>query len=76
VAADLVNTALSAYLAFCGRSVYIFYTEHPNPFSVSPLSDQVLGAVIMWVVGSLVFLVPAVLITGSLLQNSSTNSRY
>jgi cytochrome c oxidase assembly factor CtaG len=38
-----------------------------NPFHVSPLSDQMLGAVIMWVVGSFVFLVPATWITFKLL---------
>jgi putative membrane protein len=68
VAADLVNTALAAFLAFCNRPVYPFYIDHPNPFEVSPLSDQILGAVIMWVVGSLAFLVPAALMTFSFLQ--------
>ncbi len=63
VAADLVNTVLSAFLAFCGRPVYTFYVTNPNPFRVSPADDQVLGAVIMWVFGSIIFLVPAMLIT-------------
>jgi cytochrome c oxidase assembly factor CtaG len=55
----MVNTVLSSTLAFCGRPVYTYYLDHPNPFLVSPLDDQVLGAVIMWVIGSLVILVPA-----------------
>jgi len=59
VSADIVNTVLSALLAFCGRPVYRYYLDHANAFQVSPLDDQVLGAVIMWVIGSLVFLVPA-----------------
>jgi putative membrane protein len=63
VAADIVNTLLSAFLAFCGRPVYTFYLTNPNPFQVSPADDQVLGAVIMWVFGSIVFLLPAMLIT-------------
>lgn len=63
VAADLVNTMLSAFLAFCGRPVYAFYVTSPNPFHASPLDDQTLGAVIMWVFGSIIFLVPAMLIT-------------
>ncbi len=67
VSADLVNTMVSATLAFCGRPVYGFYLDHPNPFQVSPLEDQVLGAVIMWVLGSLAFLVPAMVITLQLL---------
>lgn len=69
--ADIVNTALSAFLAFCGRPVYSYYTERPNGLGVDPIADQVTGAVIMWVIGSLVFLVPAMLITVRLLQQSS-----
>jgi putative membrane protein len=70
IAADVVNTMLSAFLAFCDRPVYRFYLDHPNPFHVDPLQDQVLGAVIMWVLGSLAFLVPAMVITLQLLAPS------
>jgi cytochrome c oxidase assembly factor CtaG len=63
VGADIVNTLLSAFLAFCGRPVYSFYLTNPNPFQVSPLDDQVLGAAIMWVFGSIIFLVPAMIVT-------------
>ena len=68
VMADIVNTVLSAFLAFCDRPVYSYYLREPNPFSISPLSDQRAGAVVMWVVGSAVFLVPAVMLTVRLLQ--------
>jgi cytochrome c oxidase assembly factor CtaG len=71
VSADIANTALSAFLAFCGRPVYGYYAEQPNPFHVSLMADQVTGAVIMWVVGSLVFLIPAMFITVRLLQQDS-----
>ena len=74
ISADLVNTALSAFLAFCNRPVYSYYTTGPNPFHVSPLSDQILGAVIMWVLGSIVFLVPAILITVRLMSPSRKTS--
>ena len=66
--ADIVNTALSAFLAFCDRPVYSYYLRQPNPFQISPMTDQIVGAVIMWVIGSLVFLVPVVLIAVNLLQ--------
>jgi cytochrome c oxidase assembly factor CtaG len=75
VGADLVNTALSASLAFCGRPVYGYYITHPNPFGVSLVDDQVLGAVIMWIFGSIVFLAPAMLITMQLLQGRSERER-
>jgi putative membrane protein len=62
ISADIVNTLLSAFLAFCGRPVYAFYLNHPNA-----LQDQVRGAAIMWVFGSLAFLIPAIVITMQLL---------
>jgi cytochrome c oxidase assembly factor CtaG len=71
VGADIVNTALSAFLAFCNRPLYSYYLRRPNVFNVSPMADQVTGAVIMWVVGSLVFLIPAIFITVKLLQQDS-----
>ncbi|HEX3966895.1 MAG TPA: cytochrome c oxidase assembly protein [Edaphobacter sp.] len=75
VTADIVNTALSAFLAFCDRPVYSYYVREANPFSVSPLADQRAGAVAMWVIGSLAFLLPAVGLTIRLLQREGRN-RY
>jgi putative membrane protein len=71
VGADIANTVLSAFLAFCDRPVYSYYAEQPNVFHVSLLADQVAGAVTMWVIGSLVFLIPAAFITIRLLQQDS-----
>ena len=70
VGADVVNTMLSAFLAFCDRPVYHYYLDNPNPFHVDPLQDQVLGAAIMWVLGSLAFLGPVMIITLRLLSPS------
>jgi len=61
--ADIVNTILSAFLAFCERPVYAYYLKQPNGFGISPMADQRAGAAAMWVVGSIIFLVPAVIIT-------------
>ena len=60
---DVVMTLLSAFLAFCDRPVYSYYVQHPNPFHIPVLEDQVLGAVVMWVIGSFAYLVPAMVIT-------------
>lgn len=68
LSADLVNTILSAFLAFCDRPVYGYYLRAPNAFHISPMTDQRAGAAAMWVLGSLVFLVPAVILTARLLQ--------
>jgi putative membrane protein len=74
LSADLVNTALSAFLAFCDRPVYSYYLTKPNPFHISPLADQILGASTMWVVGSFIFLAPATLMTFSLMQSTSART--
>jgi cytochrome c oxidase assembly factor CtaG len=66
--ADIVMTMLSGFLTFCDRPVYPFYVTHPNPFGLPVLEDQVFGAVIMWVLGSFAFLVPAMVITLRLLS--------
>jgi putative membrane protein len=68
ISADVVNSVLSAFLAFCGRPMYPYYSAHPDPLGIEPLPDQVLGAVIMWVFGSTAFLIPAALIAYSLVQ--------
>jgi cytochrome c oxidase assembly factor CtaG len=76
VSADLINTLLSASLAFCNRPVYSYYIDRANPFGLSPLEDQVLGAAIMWVIGSIAFLIPAVLVTVHLLRPSRLLAEY
>jgi putative membrane protein len=76
ISADLVNTLLSAFLAFCNRPVYTYYIDRTNPFGLSRLEDQVLGAAIMWVIGSLAFLIPAVVLTIHLLRPSRLLREY
>jgi putative membrane protein len=76
ISADLVNTLLSAFLAFCNRPVYGYYIDRTNPFGLSRLEDQVLGAAIMWVIGSLAFLIPAVVLTIHLLRPSRLLREY
>jgi putative membrane protein len=71
---DIVMTLLSGFLTFCDRPVYPYYVEHPNPFGLPVLEDQVLGAVIMWVLGSFAFLVPSMVITLRLLGPSHRRS--
>jgi len=66
--ADFVNTGVSAFLCFSGRLLYPSYGEIPRPFGLSALTDQTAAGAFMWVVGSIVFLIPAVAITAQLLS--------
>ena len=63
LSADLVNTLLSALLAFSGRVLYPSYAQAPRVCSMTALQDQIAAGSEMWVLNSLVFLVPAVVLT-------------
>jgi len=65
---DFVNTGISAFLCFSGRLLYPSYGQIPRPFGLSALNDQVAAGAFMWVMGSIVFLIPAVAITARLLS--------
>lgn len=62
LSADVLNTVLSATLAFAGRVLYSSYAEAPRVCFLTPLKDQVAAGAEMWVLNSLVFLIPAVAI--------------
>jgi polyferredoxin len=75
--ADLSNTALSALLTFSDRVIYPYYSEVPRLAGVFPLGDQALAGVLMWVPGSVAFLLPLFGICVGLLsgQRSEVRSR-
>ena len=62
LSADVVNTALSATLAFAGKVLYSSYAEAPRVCFLSPLKDQIAAGSEMWVLNSVVMLAPAVVI--------------
>jgi len=66
--ADLVNTGLSGSLCFSGRLLYPSYGAIARPFGLSALNDQIAAGAFMWVMGSCVFLIPAIAITMRLLS--------
>src|SRR5262249_34866464 len=66
--ADVQNTVLAAVLTFSDRLLYPFYEFHSPAREAAALNDQVLAGVIMWVPMSLVYLIPAALLTMRLLS--------
>ena len=65
VGADLVNTVLAAFLTFSPRVIYPSY---------SSLRDQAAAGALMWVVGSIFYLVPVMVIAIQLLSPPSRRS--
>jgi cytochrome c oxidase assembly factor CtaG len=73
--ATLPCDILSAFLVFCNRLVYPFYTSTPQLFSLPPLADQECAGALMWVWVTIAYLIPAVAITVQILSPSNTQSQ-
>lgn len=72
LAADVVNTAISASLIFADKVVYPSYTL--TQFAgISPREDQSIAGSIMWVPGSIIYLVPAVILAVRLISFSGSS---
>src|SRR5882724_3012342 len=71
LAADLLNTTLSAILTFSDHVLYPTYLAAPRLFGTTVLGDQSCAGLIMWVPGSLVYLVPAALIAVQYLSSGN-----
>lgn len=56
--ADVQNTLLAAWLTFSPRVLYPSYAQVPTLEGISPLQDQQLAGVLMWIPGSIAFLIP------------------
>jgi putative membrane protein len=70
----LPGGALGAFLTFCDRVLYPSYASAPMIFDISPLEDQVFAGALMWVVGTFVYMVPAVILTVQLLSGNTAPS--
>lgn len=57
--ADMQNTGLGAFLSFYDKVLYPTYAHAPRLGGLNALSDQAGAGAIMWVPGSLAFLIPA-----------------
>lgn len=70
--ADFQNTALSAFLMFYERVFYPAYETVPRITGMTALEDQAAAGAIMWVAGSIFFLIPVGLITIEVLSRKQT----
>lgn len=68
LAGDIVNTVLSAFFVFSGRVLYPAY-EAVHASRMSAQDDQTLAGLIMWVPGSIIYLVPALVFAVRLLSS-------
>jgi cytochrome c oxidase assembly factor CtaG/polyferredoxin len=60
--AGMVNMGVSAVLSFSNQPLYASYVSAPRVWGISAHEDQAAAGGIMWVLGSLAMLIPAVVI--------------
>jgi cytochrome c oxidase assembly factor CtaG len=75
ILADLSNTILSALLTFSDRVLYPYYAEVPRLAGLSAQEDQSAAGVLMWLPGSVAFLLPLFAIGIRLLHGDSPARR-
>ena len=75
LSADILNTILSATLAFSGRVLYPTYAHAERISSLTPLQDQIAAGAEMWFLNSAAFLIPAVALVFRMLTPGPELSR-
>jgi cytochrome c oxidase assembly factor CtaG/ferredoxin len=75
IVADVQNTLLSALLTFSDQPLYPYYVVRPRLGNLSALEDQAAAEVLMWVPGSIAYLVPLFVIGVRLLFGASDRQR-
>lgn len=73
--ADLVNTVIAASFAFAPRVIYPTYAATAPALGVDALRDQAAAGALMWVVGAVAYLVPAMVILLALMRPKSLQRR-
>ena len=66
--ATLPCDILSAYLTFCDRVVYTHYLHLPGATTMSVLRDQEFAGALMWTCVTIIYLIPASILTVRLLS--------
>lgn len=63
-----VNMAAGVTIAFASQPIYTYYTAVPRPWEMTVMQDQMVGGVIMWIPGSMMFLLAALILISRLVQ--------
>lgn len=66
-----VNMLTGVAITFSARPIYTYYTTVPRPGSLTVIEDQMLGGLIMWIPGSMMYLVAALVLVAGLVQNQA-----
>ena len=68
IAAIPANMLTGMVLAFTTTVFYTYYETVPRLWGIDPLADQRIGGIIMWVPGSMMFIVAALILAGQMVS--------
>ena len=63
-----VNMAAGVTIAFASQPIYTYYTTVPRLWGLTVMTDQMIGGVIMWIPGSMMFILAALILISRLVQ--------
>jgi putative membrane protein len=66
-----VTMAAGIAISFASQPIYTCYTTVPRPWGLTVMQDQMLGGVIMWVPGSMMYLLAALILISRLIQSEA-----
>jgi putative membrane protein len=61
--------AAGVAIAFSGQPIYPYYTAVPRLWGMTVLQDQILGGIIMWIPGSMMYILAALVLISRWLQD-------
>jgi cytochrome c oxidase assembly factor CtaG len=64
-----------AVIALAGEPIYTYYTQVPRIGGMTVLQDQMLGGAIMWIPGSMMYIVAALILIAQLVQGEAGKER-
>ncbi len=69
IAAIPPTMLLGIAIAFSREPVYTYYLSVPRPWGISALQDQTIGGIIMWIPGSMMYIIATLILTAIWLKH-------
>ena len=62
------NMAAGATIAFSGQPIYTYYIGVPRLWGMTVMQDQMLGGILMWIPGSMMYIIAALILIARIVQ--------
>lgn len=69
-----VNMAAGVTISFASQPIYTYYTTVPRLWDISVMLDQMISGVIMWIPGSMMYLLAALILISRLVQTEANKA--